>query len=116
MLALYRARDPDCTPHAFAAGSGFVDKGGDVHVVLNDRAVFIDCYAAAGWSTSGAGVWRVRRPWLATRTAPTTSQHAAPNAKPYTWPLAPQPTAGLRIDVLALRLVSPSDSNREPAD
>lgn len=38
-LTLYLASDPDCTPHVVAAGSGFVDNGGDVHVVRNEGAV-----------------------------------------------------------------------------
>ena len=36
VLTLYEGDDPSCTPHAFAAGSGFVDDGGDVHVVRNE--------------------------------------------------------------------------------
>jgi quercetin dioxygenase-like cupin family protein len=38
-LTLYRANDPSCTPHIYAAGSGFVDQGGDVHVVRNEGNV-----------------------------------------------------------------------------
>jgi quercetin dioxygenase-like cupin family protein len=38
-LTLYRADDPDCTPHVFEAGSGFVDQGGDVHLVRNEGSV-----------------------------------------------------------------------------
>ena len=38
-LTLYKADDPACTPHVFAAGSGFVDEGGDVHVVRNEGSV-----------------------------------------------------------------------------
>lgn len=38
-LTLYRGDDPACTPHRFGAGSGFVDDGGDVHVVRNEGAV-----------------------------------------------------------------------------
>jgi hypothetical protein len=38
-LTLYRGDDPDCTPHVIAAGSGFVDDGGDVHVVRNEGSV-----------------------------------------------------------------------------
>jgi quercetin dioxygenase-like cupin family protein len=38
-LTLYRADDPACTPQVFAAGSGFVDQGGDVHVVRNEGSV-----------------------------------------------------------------------------
>src|SRR4026209_2737508 len=30
VLTLYRADDPDCTAEVYAAGSGFVDQGGDV--------------------------------------------------------------------------------------
>jgi quercetin dioxygenase-like cupin family protein len=38
-LTLYRGDDAACTPHEFAAGSGFVDDGGDVHVVRNEGTV-----------------------------------------------------------------------------
>lgn len=38
-LTLYRADDPSCTPRVVAAGSGFVDDGGDVHVVRNEGSV-----------------------------------------------------------------------------
>jgi quercetin dioxygenase-like cupin family protein len=39
VLTLYEGDDPSCTPHAFAAGSGFVDDGGDVHIVRNEGSV-----------------------------------------------------------------------------
>jgi quercetin dioxygenase-like cupin family protein len=35
----YLADDPACTPHVVPAGSGFVDSGGDVHVVRNEGSV-----------------------------------------------------------------------------
>lgn len=38
-LTLYRGDDPTCTPHVIGAGSGFVDDGGDVHVVRNEGSV-----------------------------------------------------------------------------
>ena len=38
-LTLYHADDPSCTPHVYAAGSGFVDQGGDIHVVRNEGSV-----------------------------------------------------------------------------
>ena len=38
-LALYRANDPSCKPQLVEAGSGFVDVGGDVHVVRNEGSV-----------------------------------------------------------------------------
>ena len=38
-LTLYRGDDPACTPHLVTAGSGFVDNGGDVHVVRNEGSV-----------------------------------------------------------------------------
>jgi quercetin dioxygenase-like cupin family protein len=38
-LTLYRGDDPTCTPHVVPAGSGFVDDGGDVHVVRNEGTV-----------------------------------------------------------------------------
>jgi len=33
---LYFGADPSCTPHVVTAGNGFVDSGGDVHVVRNE--------------------------------------------------------------------------------
>ena len=38
-LTLYSGDYPTCTPHVIAAGSGFVDDGGDVHVVRNEGIV-----------------------------------------------------------------------------
>ena len=38
-LTLYLADDPSCTPQVFGAGSGFVDNGGDVHLVRNEGAI-----------------------------------------------------------------------------
>ena len=38
-LTLYRADDPSCTPEVVEAGSGFVDNGGDVHLVRNEGPV-----------------------------------------------------------------------------
>jgi len=38
-LTLYRAGDPDCSAQVYAAGSGFVDQGGDTHVVRNEGDV-----------------------------------------------------------------------------
>jgi quercetin dioxygenase-like cupin family protein len=35
----YFGDDPACTPHVVPAGSGFVDSGGDVHVVRNEGSV-----------------------------------------------------------------------------
>jgi len=35
----YMADDPTCSPHVVQAGSGFVDEGGDVHVVRNEGSV-----------------------------------------------------------------------------
>jgi quercetin dioxygenase-like cupin family protein len=35
----YMGDDPTCTPHVVPAGSGFVDAGGDVHVVRNEGQV-----------------------------------------------------------------------------
>ncbi len=39
VLTLYRAEDESCTPQTYAAGSGFVDQGGDIHVVRNEGDV-----------------------------------------------------------------------------
>ena len=38
-LTLYLASDPTCTGHVVTAGRGFVDNGGDVHVVRNEGLV-----------------------------------------------------------------------------
>jgi quercetin dioxygenase-like cupin family protein len=38
-LTLYHGDDPQCTPHVVEAGSGFVDNGGDVHLVRNEGTV-----------------------------------------------------------------------------
>jgi quercetin dioxygenase-like cupin family protein len=38
-LTLYRGDDPTCTPQVVPAGSGFVDEGGDVHLVRNEGDV-----------------------------------------------------------------------------
>jgi len=38
-LTLYLASDPTCTGHVVSAGHGFVDNGGDVHVVKNEGLV-----------------------------------------------------------------------------
>jgi quercetin dioxygenase-like cupin family protein len=35
-LTFYEAHDPSCTPHVFAAGTGFVEPGGDVHIARNE--------------------------------------------------------------------------------
>lgn len=36
---VYFGADPTCTPHRFRAGSGFVDRGLDVHLVRNEGPV-----------------------------------------------------------------------------
>ncbi|HXU84576.1 MAG TPA: cupin domain-containing protein [Verrucomicrobiae bacterium] len=38
-LTLYRGTDPTCTPQVVEAGSGFVDDGGDIHMVRNEGSV-----------------------------------------------------------------------------
>ena len=38
-LTLYLADDPSCTGRVVSAGSGFIDNGGDVHVVRNEGSV-----------------------------------------------------------------------------
>lgn len=38
-LTAYLADDPTCTPHVVPAGSGFMDSGGDVHLVRNEGSV-----------------------------------------------------------------------------
>jgi len=38
-LTLYRGDDPACMPEVIEAGSGFVDEGGDVHLVRNEGSV-----------------------------------------------------------------------------
>jgi quercetin dioxygenase-like cupin family protein len=53
-LTLYRADDPGCTPQVYAAGSGFVDQGGDVHVVRNEGSVDAIVYVTS-IAPQGAG-------------------------------------------------------------
>lgn len=38
-LTLYRGDDTTCTPEVVPAGSGFVDDGGDIHLVRNEGSV-----------------------------------------------------------------------------
>ncbi len=38
-LTLYRADDPKCVGQVVEAGSGFVDAGGDIHVVRNEGSL-----------------------------------------------------------------------------
>ncbi len=38
-LTLYRGDGPTCTAQVFEAGSGFVDDGGDVHLVRNEGSI-----------------------------------------------------------------------------
>jgi len=38
-LTLYSGHDPTCTPEVIPAGSGFVDNGGDIHLVRNEGSV-----------------------------------------------------------------------------
>jgi len=38
-LTLYRADDPKCAGQVVEAGSGFVDAGGDIHVVRNEGSI-----------------------------------------------------------------------------
>ena len=38
-LTVYRGADARCTPQVVEAGSGFVDDGGDVHMVRNEGSV-----------------------------------------------------------------------------
>ena len=38
-LTVYHGDDPTCTPEVIPAGSGFVDDGGDVHLVRNEGSV-----------------------------------------------------------------------------
>ncbi len=46
-LTLYRADDESCTPQVYPAGSGFVDQGGDVHVVRNEGDVEVVVYVTS---------------------------------------------------------------------
>jgi quercetin dioxygenase-like cupin family protein len=51
-LTLYSGDDPTCTPTRIEAGSGFVDDGGDVHVVRNEgtveTVVYVTSFVPAG--------------------------------------------------------------------
>jgi quercetin dioxygenase-like cupin family protein len=46
-LTLYRGDDPSCTPQVIPAGSGFVDDGGDVHLVRNEGSIETDVYVTS---------------------------------------------------------------------
>jgi quercetin dioxygenase-like cupin family protein len=46
-LTLYKGDDPDCTPHVIEAGSGFVDDGGDVHLVRNEGSIATVVYVTS---------------------------------------------------------------------
>jgi quercetin dioxygenase-like cupin family protein len=46
-LTLYRGDDPSCTPQVVAAGSGFVDEGGDVHLVRNEGSIVTVVYVTS---------------------------------------------------------------------
>jgi quercetin dioxygenase-like cupin family protein len=46
-LTLYRGDDPTCTPQVVEAGSGFVDEGGDVHLVRNEGSVVTVVYVTS---------------------------------------------------------------------
>jgi hypothetical protein len=46
-LTLYRGDDPTCTPQVVPAGSGFVDEGGDVHLVRNEGSTVTVVYVTS---------------------------------------------------------------------
>jgi len=46
-LTIYRGDDPTCTPEVIEAGSGFVDDGGDIHVVRNEGSVDVVVYVTS---------------------------------------------------------------------
>jgi quercetin dioxygenase-like cupin family protein len=46
-LTLYKGDDPTCTPQVIPAGSGFVDDGGDVHLVRNEGSVETDVFVVS---------------------------------------------------------------------
>ena len=37
-LTFYEGNDPACTPHVFPAGTGLIERGGDVHIARNEGA------------------------------------------------------------------------------
>jgi quercetin dioxygenase-like cupin family protein len=53
-LTLYRANDPSCTPQIVEAGSGFVDAGGDVHIVRNEGSIEAVVYVMSFVPRGGA--------------------------------------------------------------
>lgn len=53
-LTVYRGDDPTCTGQLVPAGSGFVDDGGDVHVVRNEGTVETVVYVTS-LTPRGAG-------------------------------------------------------------
>ena len=46
-LTLYRGDDPTCTAQVVEAGSGFVDAGGDVHLVRNEGSIVTVVYVTS---------------------------------------------------------------------
>ena len=46
-LTLYRGDDPTCAPQVVGAGSGFVDDGGDIHLVRNEGTVETDVFVTS---------------------------------------------------------------------
>jgi quercetin dioxygenase-like cupin family protein len=59
-LTLYRGDDPTCTPEVIPAGSGFVDDGGDVHLVRNEGSVETVVYVTS--LVPRGGVRRIDEP------------------------------------------------------
>ena len=53
-LTLYKGDDPSCTPEVVGPGSGFVDNGGDIHMVRNegsvDTVVYVVSLVPAGFA------------------------------------------------------------------
>ena len=50
----YMGDDPTCAPHVVTAGSGFVDGGGDIHVVRNEGAVDLVSHRDLARASRGA--------------------------------------------------------------
>lgn len=45
-ITAYDGDDPDCTPHVYVAGTGFVDPGGDhAHILRNEGTVAAETIA-----------------------------------------------------------------------
>ena len=53
-LSIYDGDDSTCTPHIYAAGSAFLDPGGDTHIGVNETGEPVEVYATFMLPEGGA--------------------------------------------------------------